>query len=134
MQRIPGIYFAPSEISGRGVFTAMDIEAGTLIEICPVLVLPKKELSVIHNTSLHDYYFLWGAEQDRAAIALGYASLYNHSYSANAFFNMNLDDDTLLFIAAENIEAGSEVLVNYNGDQNDTTLVWFDKKEQKELK
>ena len=56
MLHIPGLYIANSSNRGRGVFTAQEIETGDLIEICPLLIIPKKDVSAIHKTVLHDYY------------------------------------------------------------------------------
>jgi len=127
MQRIQGIYFASSPLGGRGVFTAVPIEKGSLIEICPVIVLPKKEVEIIHGTRLHDYYFLWGRELKQAAIALGFGSLYNHTAHSNALYELNLADETIEIYAVEDIPAGAEITVNYNGEPGDEAPVWFEK-------
>ena len=94
MQRLPFLYFGPSPLGGRGVFTARDITPGALIEICPVLVLPAEELAVIHGTRLHDYYFLWGEDQQQCAIALGFGSLYNHASDPNAETVIDYEKET----------------------------------------
>ena len=127
MQRIEGIYFAPSDISGRGVFTIHEIPAGTLIEICPVIVLPKDELPIIHGTKLHDYYFTWGIDQKQCAIALGYGSIYNHDKDSNAEYNLNLADNTIEIVAVKDIPSGAEITINYNGETGDGKKVWFEK-------
>lgn len=126
MQRIPGIYFADSPLGGRGVFTAVQIPEGSLIELCPVIVLPKEELPVIHGTRLHDYYFLWGEKQNQCAIALGFGSLYNHAINSNARYELNLSENIIEIFAVRDIEAGEEITVNYNGEPGDPTDVWFD--------
>lgn len=127
MQHIPGLYYAASEISGRGMFCAHEILKGSLIEICPVVVLPEEELPVIHSTKLHDYYFTWGIDQKQCAIALGYGSVYNHAKSSNAEYNLNLADKTIEIIAVKNILAGDEITINYNGESGDGKPVWFEK-------
>lgn len=136
MQRIPGIYFAYSNFGGRGVFSSEDISKGSLIEICPVIVLPKEELPVIHKTRLHDYYFLWGVKQDMCAIALGYGSLYNHTIDSNAHYELNVADDTIEIVAVKDIKAGEEITVNYNGEPGDDKAVWFEESacDKKDLK
>lgn len=126
MQRLPHIYFAPSTLGGRGVFTSEAIDAGTVIEICPVIILSAEELTVIHKTHLHDYYFLWGEDDTQCAIALGFGSLYNHSYDANAEYILDLDEETIDIYSVKDIEAGSEITVNYNGWPDDPAPVWFD--------
>lgn len=127
MQRIPSLFITTSDLGGRGVFTGSPIEEGTLIEICPVIVLPSKERSIIHETSLHDYYFLWGEDQQQCAIALGNGSLYNHSYQPNAKYLLDYDHQTIDFYAIKNIEPGDEILVNYNGDPDGKGALWFNK-------
>ncbi len=123
MQRHPAIYFGPSAVHGRGVFTAESIPADSLLEICPVLVLPPAELDHIHGSSLHDYYFLWGPEQDRPAIALGFGSLYNHAESPNAEFCLRYEDDAIHFVALRDIPAGKEITVDYHAGKREG--VWF---------
>lgn len=124
-QRLPFIYVANSAIHGRGVFTAEPLSAGDIIEICPVIVLPPEQLTIIHNSKLHDYYFLWGPDQDRPAIALGYGSIYNHAYEANANYRFDYVNNTIDFFAVKPIAAGEEITVNYNGEPNNTQPVWF---------
>ena len=125
IQRLPHIYFATSSLGGRGVFTSEAIPEGAVMEICPVIVLPREEVPVIHGTRLHDYYFSWGWNDDQCAIALGYGSLYNHAYEPNARYQVDIDDETLEIIALRDIEAGEEITVSYNGDPEDKTPVWF---------
>lgn len=125
-QRLPSLYFGPSPLGGRGVFTSAPIPKGAVLEICPVIVLPAHELPAIHGTKLHDYYFSWGWNDDECAIALGFGSLYNHSYEPNAQYLVDIDDESMEIIALRDIEAGEEITVSYNGDPGDKTPVWFD--------
>jgi uncharacterized protein len=127
MQRLPFIYVAESPLGGRGVFTSEIIPIGTLIEIAPVIVLPADDLKLIHEHSvLHDYYFVWSDDGSEGALALGYGSLYNHSYAPNSEYYTNLDTMTIDVFAIVDIEAGAEITFNYNGMAEDSTLVWFD--------
>lgn len=131
MQRLPYLFFGKSKLGGRGVFTAEPIKEGSLIEICPVIILPEEELPIIHNTYLHDYYFLWGEDEKRCAIALGFGSLYNHAYDANAEYILDLDENTIDFYSVRDIEVGEEITVNYNGLPDDPEPVWFDNPDYK---
>lgn len=131
MQRIPGLYIAKTRKKGRGVYCLEDILKDSLIEICPVLVIPAKEVDIIHHTELHDYYFIWGDHDDQAAIALGYGSLYNHSYRPNADYIYDLDHDAIEIHAIRNIPAGREITINYNGDPGCRDALWFDKEGQR---
>lgn len=120
------IYVAPSDLHGQGVFAARDIEAGEVIEICPLLLFPKTELEFVRKTVLDDYYFDWGEEGEWYALALGYGSLYNHSYEPNAEYGMDFEAKTIDFYGIRHIEAGSEIFINYNGESGDQTKVWFE--------
>ena len=128
MQRLPFLYIAPSPLGGRGVFTGKHIPNISLIELCPVIVVPEKDVPLIHESHLHDYYFLWGEDEEQCAIALGFGSLYNHSYDPNAEYIIDLEQQTIDFVSIREIQAGEEILVNYNGDPEDQSAVWFDGK------
>ena len=125
MQRIPGLFIAESSDKGRGVFTSVDISVGDLIEVCPVVIIPKRELPLIHKTILHDYYFLWGEDLEDCAIALGYGSLYNHMLYPNANFILDLYNKTIDIEAVKDIAAGEEITINYHGEPGDESEVWF---------
>ena len=125
LQNAP-IFVASSELHGAGVFAARDIEPGDIIEICPVLLFPKSELEHVRRTVLDDYYFDWGDEGLWYAFALGYGSLYNHSYEPNAEYGMDFDAKTIDIYCIRPIGAGEEILINYNGTPDDRTTVWFE--------
>ncbi len=124
--RIPGLYITSSDLHGRGVFTGVDIPMDSLIEICPVLVLPAKDMDAIKGTMLYNYYFEWGEANDQPAIALGHGSIYNHSYKPNARYLADLEQETLSFYAIRNILAGEEITVNYLGLPGERGNVWFE--------
>jgi SET domain-containing protein len=108
---------------GRGVFARRRIRAGEVIERVPVLVFPIAALDdAMDGPGLDAYCFLWS--RSTVALALGYGSLYNHSYRPNATY----DDEgrrTKVFKALRDIPAGEEITVNYNGDPNDLSPVGF---------
>lgn len=123
IQRLTHIYYKETDDRGRGVFTARSINAGDVIEICPIVVIPKAQIAILDRTVLYDYYFLW--EDNNAAIALGYGSLYNHSYSPNAEYIMDFVDSSLIIKAIRDINAHEEITFNYNGDPVDDEELWF---------
>lgn len=125
MQRIPSLFVGPSPLNGRGVFSAEPIPRDSLLEVCPVIVLPEEDVHHIEETHLHDYYFLWGENEKQCAIVLGYGSLYNHSFSPNAEYRADYPAGALCFYALRDIPAGEEITVNYNGDPRDDSPVWF---------
>ncbi|ANX11018.1 SET domain-containing protein-lysine N-methyltransferase [Fictibacillus arsenicus] len=111
---------------GRGIFAARTIQEGELIHQAPVIVCPDNQYYKLKKTALRNYYFNWGENYDHVAIALGYGSLFNHSYSPNAIFENNLKKETVDFFSLKEIDAGEEIFVNYNGDPDDKGPLWFD--------
>ncbi len=63
-------------------------------------------------------------DEKQTVVALGYGSLYNHSYSPNARYE-DANPRTKLFIALRDIQPGEEIVVNYNADPNDRSDVGF---------
>ena len=125
MNQIPGLYISEIPKKGRGVYTSMEIASGDTIEICPVIIIPKLQLPIIHKTILHDYYFLWGEHMEDCAIALGFGSLYNHEVHPNANFILDLENNTIDIVAIQNISSGSEITINYHGEPGDEGDLWF---------
>ena len=125
MNQIPGLYVSEVAGSGRGVFTASEISEGSLIEVCPVIVIPKAELPIIHKTILQDYYFQWGEEMEDCAIALGFGSLYNNQIHSNATFILDIESLSIDIVATADIKAGAEIYINYNGESGDESPLWF---------
>ena len=115
MQQIPSLYITDSELGGRGVFSSSPIEKGSIIEIAPVLVIPGAERDLLDKTIIHDYYFIWGLQDQQAALILGNGSIYNHSFKPNAEYRPDFEGQTMSFFALMKIEAGQEITVNYNG-------------------
>ncbi|MBB4825453.1 SET domain-containing protein [Sporosarcina luteola] len=122
------VFIKDTEKYGRGVFAARDIKKGELIEVSPVLISPKEEWKYLRKTVLFDYCFTWGENYEETAIALGYGSLFNHSYQPNTMFRNNSDRDTIDFYAIRDIEKGEEITINYNEDAEDQSPLWFEVK------
>lgn len=115
-----------TEKYGRGVFALRSFIKGELIEAAPVIAMPPSQRQYIEKTKLLDYFFNWGEANDDPAICLGYGSLYNHSYSPNAKFINNLDNNTIDFYALQDIQVGDEITINYNGDPECLSELWFE--------
>lgn len=125
--RLPFLYLQESEERGRGIYTAQPIPKGSSIESCPVIVLPVKDTPLIHQTHLHDYYFLWGNE-GQSAIALGFGSIYNHAKHPNADYEMDLPGCSIDIFATRDIEAGEEITISYTEGGTQRTQLWFEVK------
>lgn len=118
------IFVGEAKGIGRGIFTDKRIASGHLIERCPVIVIPAADTAALDATVLYDYYFAWCEEREDIAIGLGYASLYNHSFTPNACYELRHDRLSIDFVALQDIAAGQQILVNYNGDPQDRSPLW----------
>ncbi len=119
---------------GRGVFAQRNFKKDEVIEISPVIVLSSEEIDSLELTQLYNYYFAWGPESKDAAIALGYGSLYNHSYTPNARYYKDFDNRLLKYVCIRDIQEGEEITINYNWDPEDKNPVWFDLSSENDIK
>ena len=116
------LFVAPSKIAqgGRGVFARSGIKKGEVVETCPFIEISQKEAE---RSVLINYTFFFG--KDRAALALGYGSLYNHSESPNASFKINEKDKEIVFTAIREINKDEEITFDYGGGEQRNPL-WFE--------
>ncbi|MDR3714058.1 MAG: SET domain-containing protein [Puia sp.] len=123
---LPCLIIAPSGNRGRGVYTTEDLAKGTLIEVAPVIVMGKDDRRLLDQTLLHDYIFEWGGDRQQCCMALGYVPVYNHSYQSNCEYEMDYEQALISIKTVRFVAAGDELFINYNGDWNNKTPVWFD--------
>ncbi|MSR13067.1 MAG: SET domain-containing protein-lysine N-methyltransferase [Gammaproteobacteria bacterium] len=124
LQRCPLIYYQSSAGKGRGVFAGRQFEAEELIERVPVIVFPAAECAVLEKTLVDAYDFTWETEETQTALALGYGSLYNHSFEPNARYVRLFESEEIEFTALRRIEKDEEILINYNGGDLRSRLVF----------
>ncbi len=109
---------------GRGVFARRPIAKGEVIERVPVIIVPNDHFAGgLKNPTLSRYCFI--RTDTTVAVALGYGSLYNHSYRPNARY----DDgpmQTMYFTALRAIAPDEEITVNYNGVPTDRSPMHFE--------
>jgi uncharacterized protein len=119
------------EGKGRGVFATEKFACGALIESAPIILIPAEQWPHLEPTVLALYIYNFGptAEEEHAAIALGYGSLYNHSYTPNAKYIKSWEEQLIRFVALRAIEAGEEITINYHGSPEDKAPIWFEVKE-----
>ena len=120
---LPCLYVSVTEQMGRGVFTEEAIDAGTIIETSPVVVMSAEDRKLLDKTLLHDYIFEWG--NNECCMALGYISVYNHSYASNCEYEMEIEEEVIRIKTMRHISAGEELFINYNGTWNNKKPVWF---------
>lgn len=123
------IYIGQSRIldAGRGVYAGRDIKKGEIIEKCPVIEVPKYDVSNLAESTLVTYFFYFGRSKERLVIALGFGSIYNHSYEPNARYKIRLTEKTLDIIALKDIAKDDEITLNYNPNPKDKRPLWFEK-------
>jgi SET domain-containing protein len=110
---------------GRCVFARRKIAPGEVIERAPVIVIPKKQWPSVKKSILENYAFDWGENDEDSVIALGYVSIYAHSYSPNAKLEQLTDDLLMEVTALKPIQPGEEITINYNGDPTNRDRLWF---------
>jgi uncharacterized protein len=117
---------------GRGVFASVDILPGTLIERVPVILIPEAQVfgdSPLAKRSARISWYVFGREnltnRNYVALALGYGSIYNHSFKPNARYGP-IAPDLMEFYSLRLISAREEITINYNGDPNDNRELDFD--------
>ena len=122
----PYLFVDKTDSMGRGVYTAETIAPDTVVEVSPVIVMSADDRTYLDKTALHDYIFEWGALKDKCCMALGLVPIYNHSYSSICEYFINYDEDVILVKTVRVIEKGEELTINYNGDWNDKSKIWFE--------
>lgn len=118
---MPNIQVAETK-AGRGVVATQPFAVDQEIERCPVIVASKQDIAYLEKTILNEYIFEW---QDGCAVALGFGSLYNHSFTPNAAYEHAYATRELVFYALREIAPGEEITVDYNGGQTTTRELWF---------
>lgn len=122
------VYVSKSKIAnaGRGVYAGRDIKKGKIIEVCPVIEVPKYDTSNLTESILVTYFFYFGKKREQLVVALGFGSIYNHTYTPNATYKKKHKDKVIEFIALKDINKNDEITVNYNyGDPKDKSPLWF---------
>jgi SET domain-containing protein len=113
---------------GRGVFATRDIAEGEILDDCHVLIIGAEDAERLEETPLGSHYFHWEGDEDddrwRGAIALGVASLVNHSPDPNAGVWQDYERERLVLEALRPIAAGEEVVIDYEVE------LWFDPVEE----
>lgn len=122
------IYIAQSKIipTERGIFAKMDIKKDTIIETCPIITISADDTAEINEISLISYMYYFGEKKEKALIALGFGSIYNHHPKNNAVYNIKPKENVIEFVAAKDIRKDEEICVNYAPDDNKNTPLWFE--------
>jgi hypothetical protein len=125
------VYIGKSAIpnAGRGVFARRDIKKGEIIERSPIIEVPKNDLSNLKESILVTYFFYFGKNKERLAMALGFGSMYNHSSKPNTTYRIKPKEMVIDFIALDDIKKDNEITFNYrnSGKPKDKKRpLWFE--------
>ncbi|MFX1259135.1 MAG: SET domain-containing protein-lysine N-methyltransferase [Promethearchaeota archaeon] len=120
-------YISPKK--GKGVLAKKNIKKGTIVEIAHILLISNEDYDLIQNSILYNYIYEWDDPNNpkyQNAIALSICQFFNHSYNPNVEYQYNYKNTTIKFIAIKDISKGEELTINYNGNVNDKSPVWFE--------
>jgi len=123
------VYIGKSKIfnAGRGVFARDDIKKNEIIETCPIIEVPRHDMSNLKESILVTYFFYFGKNKERLAIVLGFGSIYNHSYKPNSKFKIKNKEKIIDFIALSDIQKDDEITFNYyNSGKPKKSPLWFE--------
>lgn len=132
MKKLPTsdkIYIRQSKIlnAGRGVYARRDIKKDEIIEKCPVIEVPKHDMANLNESFLVTYFFYFGKNKERLAVALGFGSIYNHTHQPNAKYQIRPTESCINFIALDDIKKDDEITINYNpGIPKNKSSLWFE--------
>ena len=101
-----------SSIHRWGVFAAEPIKKSEILEESPYIVIGFDEVA---NTPACEPYTYW-LEDECSLIGLGYAGLYNHSFEANADYQVDKVNELIRHYAIKDISVGEEIVLNYGKD------------------
>jgi SET domain-containing protein len=121
----PLLYIKKVKGKGRGVFSRTAIAKDSIIEECPLLVMPGDEYALLVSTRVADYCFFFDREKEELAIVLGFGSVYNHAIQSNACHQLDHGNRIMNIYAVNDIPAGQEICINYNGEPGNEGLQWF---------
>ena len=105
------IVVGDSSIHGQGVFAAVDIAKGEVVERCPYIVIDDDDLR--DENRLNDYLFTSPDAATDYLVVMGYGMMYNHSDDANSEWEIDTDNRFVLFTAKRDISAGEEIFQDY---------------------
>lgn len=119
------LYLKTVKGKGRGVFCTATIAEGEVIEVCPIIVIPAEEFTVLNATGLMDYSFYFDKAENTLSLAMGFGSMYNHKKYPNAIYILDRVEKQMIFTAHEQIKAHTEICINYGGEYGLDYSKWF---------
>ncbi len=105
---------------GRGVFATTNIQAGELVERCPIVILEHR-YKYHHDPQIHRYLYTQRKcdctdckrHGPLMYMVLGYGMMYNHQKSPNTRWHFYHKQKYADVIASKFIKTGEEIFVSY---------------------
>ncbi|MBL7725111.1 MAG: SET domain-containing protein-lysine N-methyltransferase [Chitinophagaceae bacterium] len=120
------LYIKQVKGKGRGVFCKQHIRKDHVFETAAVIILPARDYEAVTSSHLADYFFNFDKDAGTLALVLGFGSLYNHAVYSNAAYSLNKETRTMSYYALEDIPPGTEICINYAGEQGREFKEWFE--------
>ena len=115
----------PSSISGRGVFTTIDLPADIVIHVAPLILLSDDDHEHLTHTALDGYVYDW--DDGGVALALGLGSVFNHAHDPNVGYELAPEDHPVfpafVYRTERPVRAGEELTIDYSGGEVE---LWFE--------
>lgn len=110
---------------GRGIIAERNIALGEVITNCELLVLNKPDTSLINQTELQWYTFVFDKANKQDCLVLGDGEIFNHDDNANVLYGLiDFDGRKLMrFQAARDIKKGEQLFIDYRADVEGLTDV-----------
>lgn len=108
-----------SEEMGRGLYACENIDRGSLISQCEILLLSPADTVKVNETELQFYTFKFDQTQD--CLVLGDGEIFNHSDDANVSYKLEDFDGrkVMRFYATQTIPVGEQLFIDYSADVKD---------------
>ena len=116
----PGLYIARSDTHRWGVFTSEDINEHDVLQESPYCTFPYKEIRKKSDVLIRYTYDTSDNHRvNDSVLGFGFAGLYNHSFDANAAYELDTVNEVMRHFATEDIPAGSEIFIDYGFDEEE---------------
>ncbi len=102
-----------SKLHRWGVFAIAPIAAYEIIEEAPFFSVDRKQICKVPSCQKYSYY----SDSETNIIGLGFAGLYNHSYTPNCSYEVDYVNELMRHYALCDIVSGEEITLNY-GEEN----------------
>lgn len=119
---------------GRGVFTTQNIPSGTVLETCPILLLPPSDVQAhTRHTLLNHYTYNWPlppyhplhpnpsstTTYTTQAVVLGLGSMFNHSsISQNVGWLRDVEREVVVYKTLRDVRKGEELCISYGAPEH----------------